>query len=153
MVPCLFQESSSARALLAAGRPACTCQQSCSAWRWLAQSAPVVCPIQLHHHPPWLQALERIAGLLEGCTSSIVLAERGDAAPVTRHPGFRLLAAMNPATDAGKRDLPAPLRNRFTEVQQSCTEDTPVIVAALAGVLQLLHGCSARQRGGDDLLS
>ena len=35
---------------------------------------------------------------------------------VPRHPNFRLLAAMNPATDAGKRDLPAPLRNRFTEV-------------------------------------
>lgn len=35
---------------------------------------------------------------------------------VPRHPSFRLLAAMNPATDAGKRDLPAPLRNRFTEV-------------------------------------
>jgi len=35
---------------------------------------------------------------------------------VPRHPNFRLLAAMNPATDAGKRDLPAPLRNHFTEV-------------------------------------
>lgn len=23
---------------------------------------------------------------------------------------------MNPATDAGKRELPAPLRNRFTEI-------------------------------------
>lgn len=35
---------------------------------------------------------------------------------VARHPGFRLIAAMNPATDAGKRELPAPLRNRFTEI-------------------------------------
>jgi len=35
---------------------------------------------------------------------------------VTRHPNFRLIAAMNPATDAGKRELPAPLRNRFTEI-------------------------------------
>ena len=106
--------------------------------------------MQLHWRPPCLQALERIAGLLEGCTSSIVLAERGDAAPVTRHPGFRLLAAMNPATDAGKRDLPAPLRNRFTEVQQPCTDDIPVMPAALAGVLQLLYSLfgSARQRAG-----
>ena len=91
---------------------------------WLVHSALVLLSNLAVPAPiPWLQALERIAGLLEGCTSSIVLAERGDAAPVARHPGFRLLAAMNPATDAGKRDLPAPLRNRFTEVQQPCTED------------------------------
>lgn len=57
-----------------------------------------------------------MAGLLEGSTSSVTIAERGDLVGVPRHPNFRLLAAMNPATDAGKRDLPAPLRNRFTEV-------------------------------------
>lgn len=62
------------------------------------------------------QALERVAGLLEGSTGSVTVAERGDLVGVPRHPNFRLLAAMNPATDAGKRDLPAPLRNRFTEV-------------------------------------
>lgn len=62
------------------------------------------------------QALERVAGLLEGSTGSVTIAERGDLVGVPRHPNFRLLAAMNPATDAGKRDLPAPLRNRFTEV-------------------------------------
>ena len=37
----------------------------------------------------------------------MLLRERGDAEPVPRHPHFRLFAAMNPATDAGKRDLPA----------------------------------------------
>lgn len=64
-----------------------------------------------------LQALERIAGLLEeGGAGGLVLAERGDAEGVPRHPAFRLFGAMNPATDAGKRDLPAPLRNRFTEL-------------------------------------
>ncbi len=47
-----------------------------------------------------MQALERIAGLLEG-GGSIVLSERGDMVPITRHPNFRLLAAMNPATDSG----------------------------------------------------
>eukprot|EP00887_Chlorella_sp_A99_P000601 scaffold17.g601.t1 len=62
------------------------------------------------------EALERIAGLLEDERGSLVIAERGDATSVPRHPSFRLFAAMNPATDAGKRDLPAPLRNRFTEV-------------------------------------
>ena len=63
------------------------------------------------------QALERVAGLLEGSGGSVTIAERGDMVGVPRHPNFRLLAAMNPATDAGKRDLPAPLRNRFTEVR------------------------------------
>ncbi|KAL0049173.1 hypothetical protein WJX82_008148 [Trebouxia sp. C0006] len=62
------------------------------------------------------EALERIAGLLEGSSGSVTIAERGDMVGVPRHPNFRLLAAMNPATDAGKRDLPAPLRNRFTEI-------------------------------------
>ena len=33
-----------------------------------------------------------------------------------RHPEFRLFACMNPATDVGKKDLPAALRARFTEV-------------------------------------
>lgn len=44
---------------------------------------------------------------------------------------------MNPATDAGKRELPAPLRNRFTEVwvpEPSQREDLAALVAAyLAG--------------------
>lgn len=62
--------------------------------------------------PP--EVLERLAGLLEGASGSITLVERGDTRVVPRHPGFRLVAAMNPATDAGKRELPAPLRNRFT---------------------------------------
>ncbi|KAJ5519420.1 Midasin [Penicillium expansum] len=31
------------------------------------------------------------------------------------HPEFRIFGAMNPATDAGKRDLPPGLRSRFTE--------------------------------------
>ena len=66
--------------------------------------------------PACVQALERIAGLLESSSGSVTIAERGDVAAIPRHPNFRLLAAMNPATDAGKRDLPAPLRNRFTEV-------------------------------------
>lgn len=41
--------------------------------------------------------------------------ERGDKGPVKRHPEFTLFACMNPSTDIGKRDLPAGLRNRFTE--------------------------------------
>lgn len=40
------------------------------------------------------------------------------APPVERHlhPCRRLFAAMNPATDVGKRNLPDGVRNRFTEI-------------------------------------
>ena len=41
-----------------------------------------------------------------------MLTERGDATPVPRHPRFRLFGAMNPATDAGKRELPAGIKSR-----------------------------------------
>ena len=79
-----------------------------------------------------LQALERIAGLLENRSSSLTVAERGDVSSVQRHPQFRLFAAMNPANDAGKRELPASLRNRFTEVwvgEPDQREDLATIVA------------------------
>ena len=69
------------------------------------------------------EMLQRLAGLLDG--GSITLTERGDSAPVPRHPSFRVFAAMNPATDFGKRDLPASLRSRFSEqwvgeVEEDC---------------------------------
>jgi hypothetical protein len=69
--------------------------------------------LQPQPHAAPLQVLERIAGLLEPGGGGITLVERGDCAAVPRHPDFRLLAAMNPATDAGKHDLPAQLRNRW----------------------------------------
>ncbi|KAK7203075.1 hypothetical protein BZA70DRAFT_81081 [Myxozyma melibiosi] len=62
--------------------------------------------------------LESITDLLatdsEG--ACIRLSEKGDMEPVMAHPNFRLFACMNPATDVGKRDLPAGFRARFTEV-------------------------------------
>lgn len=61
------------------------------------------------------EVLECLAGVLDpGGSSSITLAEMG-IVMVERHKNFRLIAAMNPATDVGKRDLPPALRNRFTE--------------------------------------
>ena len=36
--------------------------------------------------------------------------------PVKRHKNFTLFAAMNPASDIGKKNLPISLRNRFTEI-------------------------------------
>ncbi|XP_062087755.1 midasin isoform X2 [Humulus lupulus] len=63
--------------------------------------------------PP--ETLQRVIGVLDGDSGSLCLTERGDISCVRRHPNFRLFACMNPATDAGKRDLPFSLRSRFTE--------------------------------------
>jgi midasin len=62
------------------------------------------------------ETLDCLTALLQSPESSIVLTERGDLEPVSRHPDFRLFACMNPATDVGKKDLPSSLRSRFTEV-------------------------------------
>ncbi|GAA93514.1 hypothetical protein E5Q_00155 [Mixia osmundae IAM 14324] len=62
------------------------------------------------------ETLQALAALLSSATSSLTLTEKGDLEPVQRHPNFRLLACMNPATDVGKRDLPHSLRLRFTEI-------------------------------------
>ena len=62
------------------------------------------------------ETLDCLAQLLQSRESSVVLTERGDIAPVPRHPDFRLFACMNPATDVGKRDLAPSLRARFTEL-------------------------------------
>lgn len=48
--------------------------------------------------------------------ASILLADSGNAERVQAHEDFRIFGAMNPATDIGKRDLPASLRSRFTEL-------------------------------------
>lgn len=61
------------------------------------------------------ETLECLSGLLEGSQASLCLLERGDKKPVRRHSNFTLFACMNPSTDVGKKDLPAGLRNRFTE--------------------------------------
>jgi len=63
--------------------------------------------------------LESIADLLTtgpGDVPSILLSETGELERVKAHPDFRIFAAMNPATDVGKRDLPIGLRSRFTEI-------------------------------------
>ncbi|KAF7620547.1 putative midasin [Aspergillus flavus] len=63
--------------------------------------------------------LENIASLLHHGTEgspSVLLSEAGDVERVFGHPDFRIFGAMNPATDAGKKDLPPGLRSRFTEL-------------------------------------
>jgi midasin len=61
------------------------------------------------------ETLQRLCGLLDDRSSSITLTERGDAVAVERSPEFRLFAAMNPATDTGKKELNLNIRSRFTE--------------------------------------
>ncbi|KAF9651347.1 P-loop containing nucleoside triphosphate hydrolase protein [Thelephora ganbajun] len=62
------------------------------------------------------ETLECISSLLQSDTSSITLTEQGSLEPIPRHPDFRIFACMNPATDVGKKDLPANIRSRFTEI-------------------------------------
>lgn len=57
-----------------------------------------------------------MCGLLDDAKSSVTLTEKGDSHALYRHPDFRIFAAMNPATDTGKKDLPSSLRSRFTEI-------------------------------------
>ncbi|KAF3482737.1 midasin [Arthroderma uncinatum] len=63
--------------------------------------------------------LESIASLLHhgrDGAPSVLLSEAGEMERVVGHPEFRIFGAMNPATDAGKRDLAPGLRSRFTEL-------------------------------------
>ncbi|KAK3374940.1 hypothetical protein B0H63DRAFT_549328, partial [Podospora didyma] len=62
--------------------------------------------------------LESIAGLFQS-VPSLLLSETGDIERIQAHPNFRIIGAMNPATDVGKRDLPLGLRSRFTEIYVS----------------------------------
>lgn len=62
------------------------------------------------------ETLQFLGTLLEEKYSSIILHEKGDTEPLKRHSNFRLFAAMNPASDIGKRNLPLSIRNRFTEI-------------------------------------
>ena len=63
--------------------------------------------------------LESLADLFRETTDggpSVILTDTGDAERIQAHKDFRIFGAMNPATDFGKRDLPASLRSRFTEL-------------------------------------
>ena len=78
-----------------------------------------------------MQVLERIMGLLESSDGSLVLLEKGDVKAIPRHPNFRLIAAMNPATDAGKRHLPPQIRSHFTELYVCEAEQESDLVRVL----------------------
>lgn len=63
------------------------------------------------------ETLEAVSTLLRDPASSITLTEQGSMEPVPRHPNFRIFACMNPATDAGKKELPPSIRSYFTEIE------------------------------------
>ncbi len=59
-----------------------------------------------------------------------------DAEPIIRHEQFRMFACMNPANDVGKKDLPAGIRNRFTEIFVSELQDIPDLKTLVFSYLQ-----------------
>lgn len=71
---------------------------------------------------------------------SLLLAEAGKIESVIANPNFRVFAAMNPATDAGKKDLSLALRSRFTEIYVHSGDDnledlTKIILTYLGPLL------------------
>ncbi|KAF1927453.1 midasin [Didymella exigua CBS 183.55] len=63
-----------------------------------------------------LEALTDLLGGGPDGNPSILLTETGNVERIIAHPNFRVFAAMNPATDVGKKDLPPGIRSRFTEL-------------------------------------
>lgn len=60
--------------------------------------------------------LDALADLFDSTTPSLLLTEAGDVERIKAHAEFRVFAAMNPATDVGKKDLLPSIRSRFTEL-------------------------------------
>ena len=79
------------------------------------------------------EALEKLFAVLDSKAGSFSLTEKGETDTIRRHSNFRLFAAMNPGTDAGKKELPQNLRSRFTEFYVAdtlCREDLEHIVSS-----------------------
>ncbi|QDS74739.1 hypothetical protein FKW77_000992 [Venturia effusa] len=76
--------------------------------------------------PDTLEALVDLLGGALGTAPSLLLTEAGSIERVTAHPNFRVFAAMNPATDVGKKDLAPGIRSRFTELYVDSPDQDPV---------------------------
>lgn len=67
------------------------------------------------------------------------LTEAGNVERIIAHPEFRVFAAMNPATDTGKKDLTPGIRSRFTEVfvhaGDSDVHDVVILIETYLGAL------------------
>ena len=66
--------------------------------------------------PDTLESLTDLLSPAGNSSPSILLTESGNGERIYAHENFRIFAAMNPATDVGKRNLPLSLRSRFTEL-------------------------------------
>lgn len=66
--------------------------------------------------PDTLDSLSDLIRSVRDGGPCLFLSESGSTERVQAHKDFRLFAAMNPATDAGKRNLPPAIRTRFTEI-------------------------------------
>ncbi|KAF2768629.1 midasin [Teratosphaeria nubilosa] len=81
--------------------------------------------------------LEAIADLLDPSSPSLLLTEAGNIERIQAHPDFRVFAAMNPATDIGKKDLPPGIRSRFTELYvESPDKDSKSLQAIVRSYLR-----------------
>ncbi len=100
------------------------------------------------------ETLQRLCGLLDNSTSSLTLTERGDAVALRRHAEFRLFAAMNPATDAGKKDLNPSIRCRFTELYVDELLD-PIELRMVAGkyLAGVLPACGKAPQHSDIVIT
>lgn len=86
--------------------------------------------------PDTLESLADLFANENGAGPSLLLSEKGDVERIQAHEDFRIFAAMNPATDVGKRDLPMGLRSRFTEffvdpLDKALDSLIPVVMAYL----------------------
>ena len=64
---------------------------------------------------------------------SLLLPEAGQTERIQAHPAFRIFGAMNPATDVGKKDIPANIRSKFTEVYFDNPDEHLDNLVAVAG--------------------
>lgn len=92
------------------------------------------------------ETLQRLCSLLDDERGSLTLTERGDSDPIKRHPDFRLIAAMNPATDNGKKDIPSSIRLRFTEIYVDELVDRIELSCVARGYLKdVVRTCDVEQ--------
>ncbi|KAL9108063.1 MAG: hypothetical protein Q9227_007169 [Pyrenula ochraceoflavens] len=66
--------------------------------------------------PETLEIISSIFKPGDSTRPSLLLAEAGSTEQILSHPNFRVFAAMNPATDVGKKELMPAIRSRFTEL-------------------------------------
>ena len=99
------------------------------------------------------ETLESINSLLdsgEGESPYLLLPDAGNIRQVTAHPNFRIFAAMNPANDAGKKDLAPAMRSRFTELFiQAADNDIQDLMALIKSYLG--DALNADERAAQDV--